>query len=311
MSKKSFDAAKSNTFTPVAYTTLDNVLPLPAAQQSRRVKTKTLFLNFGTLWFCLKKQLGVGVAPSTSSIIGGSVQDDHNLHLDTFTDDEGEVNLTVVDRIWFEELKSYASMSDNGNNSPPHEKSTMGPIEAQPASVQTKDVDSVVSENSYRTWRAFSIIRSKFYPTLYEFFFTRFEEEKSENQYTKVSQGFSNSLSFTLSRDRQEDWILKKSLAIWAALWLVVNWVLGVAFLDRTGDPVKGDIAFYFVVCITLADICAPHAKVSTKVGPLLAFLVLYVHLHDTIVDWLGLNALDGWLFMIGHEIGLYYINYF
>jgi len=199
MSKKSFDAAKSNTFTPVAYTTLDNVLPLPAAQQSRRVKTKTLFLNFGTLWFCLKKQLGVGVAPSTSSIIGGSVQDDHNLHLDTFTDDEGEVNLTVVDRIWFEELKSYASMSDNGNNSPPHEKSTMGPIEAQPASVQTKDVDSVVSENSYRTWKAFSIIRSKFYPTLYEFFFTRFEEEKSENQYTKVSQGFSNSLSHSLS----------------------------------------------------------------------------------------------------------------
>lgn len=60
---------------------------------------------------------------------------------------------------------------------------------------------------------------------------------------------------FTLSRDCQEDWILKKSLAIWAALWLVVNWVLGVAFLDRIGDPVKGDIAFYFVVCITLADI--------------------------------------------------------
>jgi len=138
MSKKSFDAAKSNTSTPVAYTTLDNVLPLPAARQSGRVKTKTLFLNFGTLWLCLKKQLGVGVAPSTSSIIGDSVQDDHNIHLDTFTDDEGEVNLTVVDRIWFEELKSYASMSDNGNNSPPHEKSTMDSLKLNPCQFRRK-----------------------------------------------------------------------------------------------------------------------------------------------------------------------------
>jgi len=189
MSKKSFDATKSNTPTPIIYTALDNVLPLPAAQQSRRVKTITLFLNFGTLWLRLKKQLGVGAAPSTSSIIRDSVQDDHNIHLDTLTDDEDEVDLTVVDRIWFEELKSHTSMSDNGNNLPLHEKSAMGPIEAQTASAQTKDVYSVVNENSYQTWNPFSAISSKLYPTFCEFFFTRFEEEKSENQYTKVGQG--------------------------------------------------------------------------------------------------------------------------
>jgi len=189
MSKKSFDATKSNTPNPVDYTALDNVLPLPVVQRSRRVKTITLFLNFSTFWLRLKKQLGVGVAPSNSSAIEDSVQDDQNIHLDTFTDEEGEVDLTVVDRVWFEELKSYASMSDNGNNSPPHEKSAMGPIEAQTASAQTKDVDSVVNKNSFRTWKLLSIIRSKLYPTLCEFFFTRFEEEKSENQYTKVGLG--------------------------------------------------------------------------------------------------------------------------
>jgi hypothetical protein len=43
--------------------------------------------------------------------------------------------------------------------------------------------------------------------------------------------------------------MLKKSLALWGALWLIVNWVVGVALLDKhNGTPEKSDIAFYYVV---------------------------------------------------------------
>jgi osomolarity two-component system sensor histidine kinase SLN1 len=43
--------------------------------------------------------------------------------------------------------------------------------------------------------------------------------------------------------------MLKKSLALWGALWLIVNWVVGVALLDKDrGSTIKSDIAFYYVV---------------------------------------------------------------
>lgn len=46
----------------------------------------------------------------------------------------------------------------------------------------------------------------------------------------------------------QEDWFLKKSLATWAAVWLIVNWVLGIAFIPKKPGIVLQDQIFYFAV---------------------------------------------------------------
>ncbi|KXN90671.1 Peroxide stress-activated histidine kinase mak2 [Leucoagaricus sp. SymC.cos] len=244
MGEKGQDFTKSSMPTPATSTAIDHILPPPAVQSNEpiRVKTRAVRRGVGVYWNRLKKQLGAGIAPSNSSLIGDSAADNLAKRAEVSVDEDGEVNQTVVDRVWFEEFKSSESPSEHGNNSPPQEKSNMGHT-GQTGVGNTSDSDSVMNDGSRRLWKPFVVIRHNFYPTLREFFFTRFEDEKSESHYA------------------QEDWILKKSLAIWAALWLIVNWVLGVALLDGVGKskPIPGDIAFYFVV------------------GPLLAFPVLKI----------------------------------
>ncbi|KAJ3565704.1 hypothetical protein NP233_g7464 [Leucocoprinus birnbaumii] len=245
--EKSPDLTKSTMATPATSTHVEHLLPPPVCQSNTPLRVRTISprLNFGVQWLRLKKQLGVGVAPSNSSLNGDSSPEDFIDQPEDLVDDDGDVDLTVVDRVWFEELKSSESTSDNGNNSPPpHEKSAVVHT-GHSGTANTRDNDSVINENTHRLFKPLVAIRYNFYPTLREFFFTRFEDERSEDQYAK------------------EDWILKKSLAIWAALWLIVNWLLGVAFLDDIHHPVKGDIAFYFVI------------------GPLLAFPVLWMVVYD------------------------------
>jgi len=41
---------------------------------------------------------------------------------------------------------------------------------------------------------------------------------------------------------------MKKSLAEWAALWLILNWVLGVIFAQPLNEPY--DKAFYYGVSL-------------------------------------------------------------
>jgi osomolarity two-component system sensor histidine kinase SLN1 len=45
----------------------------------------------------------------------------------------------------------------------------------------------------------------------------------------------------------KERWFLKKSLAIWASLWLVMNWILGVIFVSKKPFYLSDKI-FYFGV---------------------------------------------------------------
>jgi hypothetical protein len=190
MGEKSQDFTKSGMPTPATSTAVDHILPPPVIQSNEpsRVRTISPRLNLGAQWMRLKKQLGVGVAPSNSSLIGDSAADDYNARTDIPQDEEGEVDQTVVDRVWFEDLKSSESTSENGNNSPQQEKSAMGHTgQTAPCS---KDNESVMNDSSWRLWKPLVIIRHKFYPTLREFFFTRFEDEKSESQYAKVRNHF-------------------------------------------------------------------------------------------------------------------------
>lgn len=50
----------------------------------------------------------------------------------------------------------------------------------------------------------------------------------------------------------KERWFLKKSLAIWASLWLVMNWILGVIFVPKTPYFFLLDKIFYFGVELLL-----------------------------------------------------------
>ncbi|KAF9454382.1 hypothetical protein P691DRAFT_797172 [Macrolepiota fuliginosa MF-IS2] len=222
--------------TPATSTAVDHILPPPAVhpRDPPRAKARHAYLSLGVYWIRLKKQLGTGVAPSNSSLLGDSSTDpnfNNRRGEQQPLDEEGEVDETVVDRVWFEEIKSSESPSEQGGNGPQQDKSVVG-HPGQTITGNVSDQDSVMNE-PWRISKPFVIVRHKFYPTLREFFFTRFGDEKSETHYA------------------QEDWILKKSLAIWVALWLIVNWVVGAASLEKTNHHyTSSDIVFYFVVCM-------------------------------------------------------------
>lgn len=44
----------------------------------------------------------------------------------------------------------------------------------------------------------------------------------------------------------QENWFIKKSLALWASGWLILNWVLGCIFAQKIYQTF--DIVFYYGV---------------------------------------------------------------
>lgn len=55
----------------------------------------------------------------------------------------------------------------------------------------------------------------------------------------------------------QESWYLKKKLALWAALWLIANWVLGCIFIPH--NPVSNiDKVFYFGVSVSITLLLCP-----------------------------------------------------
>lgn len=134
----------------------------------------------------LKKQLGTGVAPSNSSFIGdGSVEiptkrEGHPV------DEDGEVDAVVVDRAWSEEVKSSdSSPSEHGATMMLFDRSAMG--QTGQTVGKNSDHESEEPRGFGRILRPFIVLRYKFIPTLREFFFTRFEDEKSETHYAQVA----------------------------------------------------------------------------------------------------------------------------
>lgn len=188
MGEKTQDFNKSGMPTPATSTAVDHILPPPAVHphDSPRTRAKAARLSFGAYWMRLKKQLGAGVAPSNSSLIGDSAAD-NNLARRTEQplDEEGEVDEIVVDRVWSEEIKTSESPSEHGGNIPPLDKSVIGQT-GQTVAGNVSDQESVIHDNFWRIWTPLVIIRYKFYPTLREFFFTRFGDEKSEGHFAQV-----------------------------------------------------------------------------------------------------------------------------
>lgn len=101
-------------------------------------------------------------------------------------DEDGEVDAVVVDRAWSEEIKSSeSSPSEHGANVMLFDRSAMG--QTGPTVGKTSDHESEEPRGIGRILRPFVVLRYKFFPTLREFFFTRFEDEKSESHYAQVA----------------------------------------------------------------------------------------------------------------------------
>ncbi|KAJ3504573.1 hypothetical protein NLJ89_g7867 [Agrocybe chaxingu] len=172
-------------------------------------------------WARFKKRIGTGTAPSSSSHIGDSaVETGYSRRMEMAPEANDVVDEVVVDRVWTEEIKSSVTHSDNGASP---EKSGGSHQQNHGAS----DHGSLNYEGRWRWWTPFAIIRYRTWPLLMEIFSSRFVDEKSEQHYA------------------QEHWFMKKSLALWASLWLIANWVLGCIFIPHH-PVVLLDKIFYF-----------------------------------------------------------------
>lgn len=64
-------------------------------------------------------------------------------------------------------------------------------------------------------------------------------------------------MALTFLTPSKESWFLKKHLALYTSIWIVLNWILGCAFIPHN-PVVTQDKIFYFGVRIPDDDIEVP-----------------------------------------------------
>ncbi|KAI0042739.1 hypothetical protein FA95DRAFT_1598309 [Auriscalpium vulgare] len=205
----------------------NSLLPAPvvAGEGSPSIKRKkSARVESGGLrvhWARIRRRLGTGTSPSTSSIIDDSAADGSikRRQFSTYGDDD-EVDEVVVDRNWSEEMKSSVSQSDMGDTPERPSSHAVGGA--------STDHDSVAihAEGFWGMWTPFIIIRWRIWPAVAQFFSLRFLDERAESYYVK------------------ESWFMRKSLALWSTVFLIVNWLLGTIFIPT--PRVLYDKVFYY-----------------------------------------------------------------
>ncbi|KAG5644869.1 hypothetical protein DXG03_007510 [Asterophora parasitica] len=211
LSQKSDSSMTARIATPVTSKALEDSLPPPVLANSNSIsirrKKKARVGGLAVHWARFKRRVGTGTAPSSSSLVGESTGESNNYlrREGPLQDDGGEVDEVVVDRIWSEDIKSSTTHSEHGASP---EKSGG----SHPMGQSASDRGSLAPEGFWSTFRPIVFLRWRLWPKFAKIFVTRFADEKSEAQY------------------EQENWFMKKSPALWASLWLIVNWVLGCIF---------------------------------------------------------------------------------
>lgn len=203
----------------------DDVLPPPAlhnsgGQFSRNRRKTARISGLAVHWARFKKRLATGPAPSSSSVVEESaVESIFTRRLQCYQDDE-EVNEVVVDRAWSEDIKSSVTNSD-----------LVGSPDKTGSQLNhgASDSESAVYEGFWSRNQMLIFLRWRVWPSLVKIFNSRFLDDKSEEHYS------------------QESWFLKKHLALYTSIWLVLNWILGCAFIPRN-PVVTQDKIFYFVI---------------------------------------------------------------
>lgn len=238
--------------TSITSTAYDLPLPPPVVQsnstssRNRRGHQKSArFSALSIYWANFKKRIGTGTAPSSSSVVGESAGDS-NFGRKRDINSSDQVDEVVVDRSWTEEIKSSVSHSDHGGNP-----------EKSGGSHQHKEInsdhESVIYGGMWSTSTALGVLRWRTWPFIMEIFSSRFIDEKSETHYAQV--GIFRTLNpCTSDKLIQESWFLKKSLALTASVWLIVNWVLGCVFIPHSPVGTLDEI-FYFGVSNSLFNL--------------------------------------------------------
>ncbi|KII85995.1 hypothetical protein PLICRDRAFT_667467 [Plicaturopsis crispa FD-325 SS-3] len=181
-------------------------------------------------WARIRRRIGTEPPTSTASVPGESVGSSSYNYVDTAKTDE--VDEVVVDRVWMDDIKS-SEHSDHANDK-----------ESHPATGTNADVDELHADLLRSTlWLPFIIIRYRLWPWIWEFFNCRFIDPTSELHY------------------RKENWFNKKTLALCSACWLIINWMLGTAFVPSPRMLI--DKIFYY------------------GVAPLLTFPILLMVMYD------------------------------
>ncbi|KAH9945766.1 hypothetical protein B0H21DRAFT_693809 [Amylocystis lapponica] len=215
-----------------------SALPPPVVQASvssgRRGKKKSARVDGGLRvhWDRFKRKMGTGTAPSTSTAIDADDSGDGScgprLHHRMLHNEDPDmaVDEVVVDREWSDDIKSSISHSEHAASP---EKS--GGSNHLGTSTDRESL-AIHPTGFWVMCPPLLFIRWRIWPWVYAFFSTHFMDEKSEMHYNK------------------ENWFLRKNLALWSSSFLIVNWVLAIAFIAR---PIElADKIFYYGVAPAL-----------------------------------------------------------
>lgn len=281
-SKDTQDSTIQTTMTtPTTSTAVESSLPPPAVQsiasssRSRRLRKKTVRVaGLSVHWAQFKKRISTAAAPSSSSAIGeGAAENSYTRQMETKNTEVADyLDEVVVDRSWTEEIKSSVSHSEH-NGSPEKSGGSHQPNQG------TSDHDSAVYDGFLTSSGVLATLRWRTWPFIMEIFSSRFVDERSEQHYAQV-RIFLLFLPFRLAFCKilisrslpQESWFIKKSLALWASLWLIANWVLGCIFIPH--NPIAQlDKVFYFGVSCANPLFATSILKFYDRSPPSSAFL--------------------------------------
>ncbi|KAH6915774.1 hypothetical protein BKA70DRAFT_469829 [Coprinopsis sp. MPI-PUGE-AT-0042] len=224
--------------TETSSTAVGDTLPAPVVQNDRyslashrrRNSKKIRFHGLQSFWEGFKERIGTGTAPSSSTFGDDATADRsytyHGKRAAPDDDlDDDELDEVVVDRIWSDEYHSTIShLSEHEQSSP--EKS------GHP------DLSSVAQDDQAprSPLQMLKRMQEVTFALFMALFSSRFVDDKKERHY------------------QQEEWFVKKPLALVTSLWWIVNWVLGVVFVHKTDKNLgTGDYIYYFGIASVLS----------------------------------------------------------
>lgn len=210
------NSSNGRVFTPTTSTAVEDALPLPVLAHtktrlfSNQRKKKTVRVGgFAVHWAKFKRRVGTGTAPSSSSLIGESTGGSTNNTRRTevvLGDDDETVDEVVVDRMWSDDMDIKTSITHSEHGGSPEKSGGSHPV--GPSTSEHE----ILQEGFWNTFSPIVFIRWRLWPAISEIFNSNFADPKSEAHYA------------------QENWFIKKSLALWASLWFILNWILGCIF---------------------------------------------------------------------------------
>ncbi|KAF8270639.1 hypothetical protein EI94DRAFT_1770739 [Lactarius quietus] len=169
------------------------ILPPPAVTASPKKPIRIHGAHrIPVYWGRFRHRLGAGASLFTPSLVEDSAATNNSPG-----EDNAEVDEVVVDRNWSEDTMSSVSLSEKS-------------ISPGKVGSHSADHDSVAVHTGgfWGLCTPLIVLRWRLFPAIINFFSPKFPNEKSELHYIK------------------ENWFMRKRLAIWSSLFLIVNWVV-------------------------------------------------------------------------------------